>query len=86
MLSRIVSKSSSPAAFERTFVVARQENRVLAGRLPQAGPIGRSLHQKQHGIGFVRRGQAIGHFAECLKLVGEFARNGHDKTRECRSE
>ena len=53
---------------------------MLAGRLPQPGPIGRPLHQEQHGVGIVRRGQAVGQFAKRLHLIGEFARNGHNQT------
>ena len=74
MLSRIVSKSSSATPSSVSSVSPANSTGVLAGRLPQPRPIGRPLHQKQHRVGFVHRGQSIGQLAKRLQLIGEFAR------------
>ena len=75
-----MSKSSSAGAFQRFLRVAGQEHGVLAGRLAEPRPIGRPLHQNSIASASCVRGQAIGHFAERLQLVGEFARKRHDET------
>ena len=49
---------------ERFLAVAGQQHRVLADRLAQLRPIGRPLHQEQHRVGVVQRGQLVGQLAE----------------------
>ena len=77
MCSRIVANSPSVDAFQRLRRVARQQAPGAPARLSQPGPIGRPLHQKEHRVGFVNRGQAIGQLAKRLQLIGKFTRKRH---------
>ena len=88
MCSRIVANSPSATPSRVSAVSPANSTGCCPARLPQPDPIGRPLHQEEHCIGFVDRGQPIGQLTKCLQLIGEFSRERHYtiRQRESRAE